>query len=302
MVFGFNFLHRLLSDVHTPHYLNEVALVGNAADKPTGANAKDNMLFYEQDTGLWKRYRSALSEWVIVGGNMVVIGKDYQEAALKNVGIDPETKALLIKGSLVGGEDGDGGEHEHPEYVKKAGDTMTGLLTLSGAPTANLHAATKKYVDDQLVTRELFFGRLTSDQDIGAGGGDINIDTADVDTLNGFDAANHRYVIQKSGYKHIEGQMWIDGGIVNMGYQVGIRINNAPRPDNPCTEKANWMCGWDWWRAVGVEGDIAPKAIWGPKYLNKDDYVKLWCWNSNITVQGTEPYCGHKTFLSVIEV
>lgn len=32
--------------------------------------------------------------------------------------------------------------------VSKAGDTMTGLLTLSGAPTADLHAATKKYVDD----------------------------------------------------------------------------------------------------------------------------------------------------------
>lgn len=32
--------------------------------------------------------------------------------------------------------------------VAKAGDTMTGALTLSGAPTTNLHAATKKYVDD----------------------------------------------------------------------------------------------------------------------------------------------------------
>lgn len=32
--------------------------------------------------------------------------------------------------------------------VKKSGDTMTGPLTLSGAPTANLQAATKKYVDD----------------------------------------------------------------------------------------------------------------------------------------------------------
>jgi hypothetical protein len=31
--------------------------------------------------------------------------------------------------------------------VNKAGDTMTGLLTLSGAPTAALHAATKQYVD-----------------------------------------------------------------------------------------------------------------------------------------------------------
>ncbi|SCM73340.1 hypothetical protein KL86PLE_110028 [uncultured Pleomorphomonas sp.] len=32
-------------------------------------------------------------------------------------------------------------------YLLKAGGTMTGLLTLSGAPTANLHAATKAYVD-----------------------------------------------------------------------------------------------------------------------------------------------------------
>ena len=32
--------------------------------------------------------------------------------------------------------------------VDKSGDTMTGALTLPGAPTDNLHAATKKYVDD----------------------------------------------------------------------------------------------------------------------------------------------------------
>jgi len=36
------------------------------------------------------------------------------------------------------------------EKVDLDGDAMTGLLTLSGAPTANLHAATKKYVDDQI--------------------------------------------------------------------------------------------------------------------------------------------------------
>lgn len=34
--------------------------------------------------------------------------------------------------------------------IKSTGDTMTGALTLSGAPTANLHAATKKYVDDAI--------------------------------------------------------------------------------------------------------------------------------------------------------
>ena len=36
------------------------------------------------------------------------------------------------------------------EKVAKSGDTMTGALTLSGAPTVDLHAATKKYVDDSV--------------------------------------------------------------------------------------------------------------------------------------------------------
>lgn len=37
--------------------------------------------------------------------------------------------------------------------VDKAGDTMTGALTLFGAPTANNHASTKKYVDDGLLAK-----------------------------------------------------------------------------------------------------------------------------------------------------
>ena len=34
-------------------------------------------------------------------------------------------------------------------YVEKAGSTMTGFLTLSGDPTAQMHAATKQYADAQ---------------------------------------------------------------------------------------------------------------------------------------------------------
>lgn len=33
-------------------------------------------------------------------------------------------------------------------YLQKVGGTLTGDLTLAGAPTVDLHAATKKYVDD----------------------------------------------------------------------------------------------------------------------------------------------------------
>jgi hypothetical protein len=36
----------------------------------------------------------------------------------------------------------------YDSFVLKAGSTMTGALTLSGAPSSNLHAATKLYVDD----------------------------------------------------------------------------------------------------------------------------------------------------------
>lgn len=100
MVFGFDFLHRLLGDVHTPHYFNEIALVGVAADKPSGDNAKDNMLYYETDTGLYKRYRSALSSWQIVTSIAQIMGYDYTNSLLKNFAVDPETKALKIKSDI----------------------------------------------------------------------------------------------------------------------------------------------------------------------------------------------------------
>jgi len=40
--------------------------------------------------------------------------------------------------------------------VDKAGDSMSGLLTLSGAPTNDLHAATKKYVDDVSKSKTIY--------------------------------------------------------------------------------------------------------------------------------------------------
>lgn len=36
-------------------------------------------------------------------------------------------------------------------FVLKAGDTMTGYLTLNGNPTSNLHAVTKQYVDNKFI-------------------------------------------------------------------------------------------------------------------------------------------------------
>lgn len=44
------------------------------------------------------------------------------------------------------------GDLDLSAYLPLAGGTMTGLLTLSGDPTVDLHAATKKYVDDKIHT------------------------------------------------------------------------------------------------------------------------------------------------------
>jgi microcystin-dependent protein len=43
-------------------------------------------------------------------------------------------------------------------YVKKAGDTMSGALTLNGAPTSDFQAATKKYVDDNVGVTQIMAG------------------------------------------------------------------------------------------------------------------------------------------------
>lgn len=49
-------------------------------------------------------------------------------------------------------------------YMKKSGATMTGALMLSGEPTENLQAATKKYVDDAVASVPTPTGGITQEQ------------------------------------------------------------------------------------------------------------------------------------------
>ena len=49
-----------------------------------------------------------------------------------------------------------------PNAVAKAGGTMTGRLTLSADPTSNLHAATKQYVDNQVLGLTITYGSVTA--------------------------------------------------------------------------------------------------------------------------------------------
>lgn len=68
-------------------------------------------------------------------GNALVAGSLYFNSTLGNMRV--YTGSTWVDAYVSGSG-----------FVAKSGDTMTGLLTLSGAPTTNLHAATKKYVDD----------------------------------------------------------------------------------------------------------------------------------------------------------
>lgn len=65
----------------------------------------------------------------------------------------PANKSVSAKvlADVLGGGSLGGG------YVRIAGSTMTGFLTLNGAPTSNLHAATKKYVDDNAYQRKYLY-------------------------------------------------------------------------------------------------------------------------------------------------
>lgn len=52
--------------------------------------------------------------------------------------------------------------YNHTDFVKVAGQTMTGFLTLHSNPTQNLHAATKQYVDDVFSRTDIYWAGATT--------------------------------------------------------------------------------------------------------------------------------------------
>ncbi len=68
-----------------------------------------------------------------------VFGKASDVSTLQNRATSLESRATNLETRATSLENG---------KVSKSGDTMSGKLTLDGDPTANLHAATKQYVDN----------------------------------------------------------------------------------------------------------------------------------------------------------
>jgi hypothetical protein len=111
-------------------------------------------------------------------------------------------------------------------YVALTGGTMTGLLSLSGAPTNTLHAATKGYVDSSIVTVNATFANYIPL----AGGTMTGLLTLSADPTVNLHAATKHYVDNKftglisipdapsdgTNYGRKNGA-WVDTSIIDIG-------------------------------------------------------------------------------------
>ena len=97
-------------------------------------------------------------------GDAYIVDRDTTAHASYGPGVTGTLNSgdMLIYVGGVGGWDSLAAHADLNAYVKRVGDTMTGPLVLSGAPTADLHAATKKYTDDTFVnvTGDIMTGTL----------------------------------------------------------------------------------------------------------------------------------------------
>lgn len=64
--------------------------------------------------------------------------------------------------------------------MPKSGGTFTGAVTLNGAPTSNLHAATKKYVDDEITSKLSASDAMVFKGTLGTGGTVTAVPTSNV--------------------------------------------------------------------------------------------------------------------------
>ena len=79
--------------------------------------------------------------------------KSYVDA-----GLTTKASTLYVDNALDAKIDTTAAETALNAKVAKAGDTLTGALTLSGLPTDPLHAATKSYVDSAVGSQKLVIG------------------------------------------------------------------------------------------------------------------------------------------------
>ena len=101
-------------------------------------------------------------------------------------------------------------DDNHALALLKAGGTMTGPLTLSGAPTVDLHASTKKYVDDTVaaaVDQQYKFTFLDFGSNVGAASKQY--------VAHGLNLTTHEILSIQGMFECVAG---------NNGYSIGDKI------------------------------------------------------------------------------
>lgn len=140
--------------------------------------------------------------------------------------------------------------------VNKAGDTMTGLLTLSGNPTSNLHAATKQYVDGLIVgggvtsfnTRGGAVTLQASDiTSIDGSGSGIDADLLDGQHASAFALSGHDHtgVYSPVGHTHTGTYLSTDMNYNNIGSVCLVAVNNMAQFNPGTTISGSFLspCG-----------------------------------------------------------
>lgn len=116
---------------------NQVAVFDGINNKWMFFNATDGQLaIFSDGSGLY--FDEAKKVWVSFGVSKSEL-ENILQSYVKTSDLTNTLKTYVSKTELT---------TELAKYVKKAGDTMTGALTLPADPTANLQAATKQYVDN----------------------------------------------------------------------------------------------------------------------------------------------------------
>jgi cold shock CspA family protein len=182
------------SDAVTAANTNTDNLIGDATvDGTSGNTVTDRIASSESDANTYTD--NLIGDATVDGtaGNTVI---DRISTAVSNL-IDgaPELLDTLNELAAAIGDDEDfitTISNSIAEKVAKAGDTMTGDLTLPNDPTENLHAATKQYVDtaesDAVTTSNTYTDNLVGDATVdGTAGNTISdrIATAVSDLVDG---------------------------------------------------------------------------------------------------------------------
>ena len=81
---------------------------------------------------------------------LTTLFQNTADAIRSKTGDTAAMKASQFPAKIKGISVGISQDEADARYLQLAGGTMTGALTLSGTPTSDLQAATKKYVDDQI--------------------------------------------------------------------------------------------------------------------------------------------------------